>query len=236
MPDPDWALHGIVLGVVAAIGAIVTLIAFVAPSRSSIISLGPMIAFFLWIGLGVYAAVSSVTFGLFGRSWGALPSYLAAVPLAALPLAWTWRGREWLENSRRYREQKAELVKRFELLSWSRQNLEKGRLRLDSEIRALIDLDVEFEGYGTAPEGYSVTSVPEKPARIRVPAGQTARFSAILQYALDLPCPVGQVLQFITTAGDQPEGITLYDPKVDRDVSAGEMCVRRPLPPERPPV
>jgi hypothetical protein len=236
MPDPDWALHGIVLGVLAAIGAILTLIAFVVPSRSSIISFGPMMAFFLWIGLLLYAVIATVTFGLAGRSWGALPSYLAAVPLTALPLAWFWRGREWASEARRYREQKAELVKRFELLSWSRQDLEKGRFRLDSEIRALTDLDVEFEGYGTAPEGYSVTSVPQKPDKVRVTAGRTARLSAVLEYAPDVPRPVGQVLQFVTAVANQPEGFTLYDPKIDRDVSAGEMCVRRPLPPERPPV
>ncbi len=235
MPDPDWALHGIVLGVIAAIGAVITLIALVAPSRSSIISLGPMIAFFLWIVLLLYAAVSTVTFGLFGRSWGALASYLAAVPLSALPLGYYWRGREWLENARRYREQKAELVTRFELLSWSRQDLEKGRLRLDSEIRALIDLHVEFGGYGTGMQAHVGTSGPKNPEKIRVTAGQTARLSAVLGYPPELPAPAGQVLQFITTVAGRPEGFTLYDPKVDRDVSAGEMCVRRPLPPKRPP-
>ena len=65
MPDGDWALHGIVLGVLAAIGAVVTLIAYLAPSRSAILPLGPIVALFLGIGFGIYAVASTILLAAF---------------------------------------------------------------------------------------------------------------------------------------------------------------------------
>jgi len=234
MPDPDWALHGIVLGVLAAIGAVLTLIAYVAPSRGGILELGPVVAFFLWIGLGLYAAASTLTFAAFRKSWGAFPCYLAALPLVAVPLL-VKRGRESFSLRRSDRKQQAELLTRFELVSWSQRIPSPGRLRLDSEIRALKDLEVQFEGRGICAAGSAVTSVPKDLEKVRVTAGATARLSVVLEFAPDAPPPVRPVLQFLTWAEDPQYGITLYE-KIDRDRGGGEWCVRRPLPPERPPV
>ncbi|RPH36216.1 MAG: hypothetical protein EHM91_16290 [Planctomycetota bacterium] len=234
MPDADWALHGIVLGVLAAIGAVVTLIAYVAPSRGGILELGPVVAFFLWIGLGIYAVASTITFAAFRKDWGVFPCYIAALPLPAVPLL-VLRGRDWFSLRRSDRKQQAELVSRFELVSWSHRITEPGRLRLDSEIRALKDLEVQFEGHGMCAAGYAVTSVPKDLKKVRVAAGGTTRLSVVLEFTPDVPPPVRPVLQFITWAEDPHDGITVYE-KVDRDLGGGEWCVRRPLPPERPPV
>ena len=191
-------------------------------------------AFFLWIGLGIYAVASTLTFGLFSRSWGALPSYLVAVPLPALPLLLK-RGLESFSLRRSDRKQQAELVSRFELVSWSQRIPSPGRHLLDAEIRALKDLEIQFEGRGICADGYAVTSDPKDLNKVRVAAGGTARLSVALEFPPEGPPPVRPVLQFLTWAGDPHYGITMYE-KIHRDFGGGEWCVRRPLPPERPPV
>jgi hypothetical protein len=231
MPDPDWALHGIVLGVLAAIGAVITLIAFFAPSRGGIISLGPLVAFFLWIGLGLYGIASTLTFGLFGHSWGAFNSYLAALPLAAVPVL-IKVGRDKISWNRRYAKQVAELVSRFELLSWSHEKPEGGRVRLRAEIRALRDLDISLDGIGWDASGI-VTRGPEKPEAFRVTAGGTTRLSVDLEFPPDRP-PVRYTLDFATSIEGQPSGQTWYSDEHDRDTDIGDWHVSRPLPPPSP--
>ena len=227
---PGWGLHGIVLGVLVVIGIVATLIEVLSPSKGGWITLRGILSFMIWIALGLFAAASTLTFALFRHRWGVFPCYLAALPLAAAPVLVRW-GLGHLSYLRSYKLEKAELVSRFDLVSWSPRSLEKGRLRVDAEIRALRNLDIHLNVLGMDANRMLVTRTPKEPEAIRVTAGATARLSVDVEFPPDRPV-VDYTLEFTTSVEGQ-SGQTWYD-EVKADETAGAWHIRRPLPPAAP--
>jgi hypothetical protein len=234
MNSADWALHGIVLAVMAGIGLVFTLIDRLSPSRGGWISLRGVASFFVWIVLVCYAVASTLTFAL-SPYWGPVPSYLAA--LALLPVAWgIFRGLERRKEHRLYARMKADLISRLELLSWSAETPGPGRLRLRAEIRALRDLLVRFDGRGLDASQDSV-QLYERQAPVQVKSGDTARLELEISFAPDRPL-VDHVLEFWTWNGSDEEdgpsqGVISYQ-KIDADLQDGACHLLRPLPPPGP--
>lgn len=231
MISADWALHGIVLAVLAAIGLAIALIDRLSPSRGGWISLRGVVSFLAWIVLGVYAVASTVTFA-FSPYWGIPASYLAALPLLAV--AWgVFRALERRKHHRLYARMKADLISRLELRSWSAETPGPGRLRLRAEIRALRDLLVRFNGWGVDAAGNPALRFdPLKPVRAK--AGETARLELEIAVPPDRPM-VDHVLEFWTWNGGDEEGgpsqgVISYR-KTDQDLQDGACHLIRPLPP-----
>ena len=61
MNEPDWATHGIVMGVLVGIGLVVSAFNHLFTPKSMWISLKGVIAFFLWILIAAYAVASRLT-------------------------------------------------------------------------------------------------------------------------------------------------------------------------------
>src|SRR5689334_14872901 len=167
-----WRLHGIVIGVLAGIAVVLTLMErFSKPPTGGWISLRGILSFMVWIGFGVYAVASTITFAL--REYlGIIPGYLIAVPLAValwfVPGAY---GR--IKDRGRDAKAKVDLLSRFELISWSPRTPGPGRLLLRAEIRALRDLLIRFDGMGIDAARTPV-AVDEKQKAVPVKAGETA--------------------------------------------------------------
>lgn len=231
MSSADWALHGIVLSVLAGIGGVFTVIDRLSPSRGGWISLRGVASFFVWIVLGCYAVASTVTFAL-SPYWGVAASYLAA--LALLPAAWgIFRGLERRKERRLYARMKADLISRLELRSWSAETPGPGRLRLTAEIRALRDLLVRFNGWGLDASRNPVM-VHEKLEPVRVKADETARVELEIPVTPDRPM-VDYVLEFWTWNGDDEEGgpsqgVISYH-QIDGELQDGASHLLLPLPP-----
>ena len=230
-PSAGWGVHGVVMGVLVAIGLAVTVADYRSSSSGNFISLKGMLAFLAWIALGAFAVASTITFALLRHRWGAVPCYLLAVPLAAAP--WLFHvAREHRSARRQDKEQAAELVARLELVSWYPRTLEPGRLRLHAEVRALRDLRVGFDGWAYDRAASAYASVEKKPEPLPLKAGQTARLELDFKFPPEHP-PDTHVLQLLTWVDDRP-GVVSYEP-IDRDVSDGAWSLRRPLPPPQPP-
>jgi len=228
----DWATHGIVMGVLAAIGVVFTVVDRLGASGGGF--LRGMVSVLVWIGLAIAAAVFTLTFALLSPYVGMVPSYLAALPI----LAAGWfvprrlKERKW---NRLCERQQVELSSRFELLSWSPETPGPGRLILRAEIRPLKDLMVRFHGEGRdGAGGFALLFEELKPVAAK--AGETARFQLEIKVTPDRPM-VDYELEFWTwtgnIAGGASQGVISYE-KIDADLQDGPSRLRRPLPPPRP--
>jgi hypothetical protein len=224
-----WGVHGTVLGVLAVLAGVFTLMDHFGRSSGGWISLRGVLSVLVWIGLAVFAAVSTILVALLREVWGLVPCYLLALPFSAA----LWFVPNVLDNRRarrRYAVQRDELFSRFELLSWCPHPLEPGRLRLTAEIRALRDVEVRFEGAVVDGAGATHYATP-KPEPVRLTAGQTARLETVFPISSDHPV-AQHILQFRMPTPVGTEGEICYD-EVKADLDAGEWHWRRPLPPPK---
>jgi len=230
----DWALHGIVMGVLVGLAGAFTLVDRMSPSRGGWISLRGIASFFVWIFVACYAAASSVTF-VFSPLWGPVASYLAALPLVGVGWA-IYRAMDRLKERRLFARALPDLLGRFELLSWSPETPGPGRLRLQAEIRALRELRVRFHGSGLDAAGQPA-QVFERPKAVSLKAGETARLVLEIPVTPDRPM-VDYVLEFWTWTDGDPEdgptqGVLSYE-RIGADLQDGVCLLRRPLPSPTP--
>jgi hypothetical protein len=229
-----WLPHFIVLGALAVIGLVVTLLDYFGPSKGGWISLRGMVSFLVWIGLGLFAIASSLTY-VFREWWGVVPSYLIALPLAAAPVVLKF-GLERLAFSRQDAREKEELLSRFELVSWSSEKGGSNGLRVLAEIRASRDLEASLEVEGLDVHRIPVARSAANPKPVRVKAGELLLFSNDLERLPECTPErpvVDFLLEFITSVEGGARGKTWYL-KTDRVSTGGDWHILRPLPPESP--
>lgn len=231
-----WLIHLGVLAGLAVIGVAATILDR-GSSPGGWISLRGVVAMMVWIALGIYAIAATLTFAFLRGRLGLVPSYLVALPLAALFIGGIW----WLRNEsdRRWIRSQDEAVlrdlgTRFELLGWSSTIPAPGRLEIRAEIRARRAIEVRFDAVDGPERRAALEADPPSSARRSLAAGESGSFSCTLDRAADSP-PAEIELVFRTWAGEAGgAGTVTYLPDFPYDAVAGDGQLWRPRPPARP--